>query len=88
MNGDGDERAEGIISACAGAGDWHGMGAHACGCSVRAQPCWARSLVCEGWPRSSNMSFVAMSYDEYFVQHVDGGGGAHVQHCRHHVMAI
>ena len=43
MNGDGDERAAGIISACAGAGDWHDMGAHACGCSVRAQPCWARS---------------------------------------------
>jgi len=43
MDGGSDERAAGIISACAGAGDWHGMGAHACGCSVRAQPCWARS---------------------------------------------
>jgi len=85
MNGGGGERAAGNIS---GAGDWHGMGAHACSCSARAGLAGCAPLVCEGWPPAGNMSSVAMAYDEYFVQQAGGGGDAHLQRCCHHAMAI
>jgi hypothetical protein len=85
MNGGGGERATGNIS---GAGDWRGMGAHACSCSARARPCWVRSSGVRGAPPAGNMSSVAMAYDEYFVQQAGGGGDAHLQRCCHHTMAI
>ena len=85
MNGGGGERVTGNIS---GAGDWRGMGAHACSCSARARPCWVRSSGVRGAPPAGNMSSVAMAYDEYFVQQAGGGGDAHLQRCCHHTMAI